>query len=442
MTSLKISPDQLQRIKQARIERGWAIDHPDWLIEASKILKPSTDWEKGEKLAVSIGSWKRFLNGKPIKTDVFKAFCQILDLQWRELIDSTVVQVNRSVMCDWGEAPDPSVLVGRVAEIATLQQWMNVDRVRLVSVLGVGGMGKTLLASKVAHNMAGDYHYIIWRSLSEAPPVDQFVSECIQFISTHRANGQSSAGSIAADKQAIVDLPATLGQKITRLIDLLQSSKCLIILDNVESILQSGAFTGNYQLQYKGYGELLRRVCETLHQSCLLLTSREQIRDLRRLQGSLSSARVMKLGGLNQEAVQILNTRGVFASAQEMDTLISKYHGNPLVLEMVSATIKDTFNNDIADFLKIPGLFGEVKDLVMSQSYRLSEVEKMVICWLAEYQKTATCHQIAANLPNASHVTIIEALDSLVDRSLVLRMEEGFILPEMVMEYVNELYLA
>lgn len=45
MSSLKADPAQLQRIKQARIARGWTIDNPQWLIEASKILEPSKDWD-------------------------------------------------------------------------------------------------------------------------------------------------------------------------------------------------------------------------------------------------------------------------------------------------------------------------------------------------------------------------------------------------------------
>lgn len=40
MSSLKASPEQLQRIQQARIDRPSSIDNPKWLLAASKILKP------------------------------------------------------------------------------------------------------------------------------------------------------------------------------------------------------------------------------------------------------------------------------------------------------------------------------------------------------------------------------------------------------------------
>ncbi len=422
MASLKISPDQLQRIKQARIERGWAIDRPEWLIEASKILKPTMNWERDEKLAVSIGSWKRFLHGKPIKPAAFKAFCQVLGLNWQEAVGSMPLTRAGTANYDWGEAPDPSIMVGRSVEVATLKQWIVCDRVRLVSILGVGGIGKTSLASKVAREIAGEFEYVIWRSLCEAPAVEQLVGELIQLFAATTA----------------IDLPVTLGQKITLLLDLFQASRCLVILDSVESILQSGSLTGTYHLHHHGYREFFRRIGTSVHQSCLLVTGREPVREMRRLQGPASLVRVMKLAGLQQEAAKILNVRGVFGSALELEALITKYHGNPLALEIVSTTIKDIFNNDIADFLQVPGVFGEIKDLLAAQSHRLSEVEKMMICWLANYPGPATCHKIAADLPGEAHGTIIEALDSLLDRSLIQSTEHGFILQNIVMEYVKD----
>jgi AAA ATPase domain len=441
MSSLKISPSQLQRIKQARIEYGWAIDRPEWLIEASKILKPTMNWEKDEKLAVSIGSWKRFLNGKPIKPTNFKAFCQVLGLNWQEVIDSFPQSRNKTTKYDWGEAADRSMLVGRASEIDTLKQWIAIDRVRLVSVLGVCGIGKTSLANILAREMAGEFSYVIWRSLHKSLSVEKLIDELVQFLTPCPAKYWSPAILTTSGTKEDIDISVNLSERITLLINLLRTSRCLIILDGVESILQSGSLAGNYHFQHDGYGELMRRIGESAHQSCLVVTGQEQVRELRRLQGTSSPVRVMKLTGLQQEAVKILNFRGVLGSKEEMDALISRYHGNPLALEIISATIKNTFNNDIADFLKVPIIFGEINDLLMIQSQRLSEIEKIVIRWLVNYGEPARCYEIATNLPSEAHGTIISALDSLLDRSFIRLTERGFTPHEMVVEYVNDQHL-
>jgi hypothetical protein len=288
MPNLKLDPAQIDRIKQLRIDRGWAIENPQWLIAASKILKPDyPDWDTAEKFAISIHPWKNFLDGKAIRAATFKAFCQILALDWQAVVAKTAGISTAN--CDWGEAPDTAMFVSRSIEITTLDRWIVTERTRLVTVLGIGGIGKTSLVTKLAQNIADRFEYVIWRSLREAPPVDRIIADCIKLFSQHQA----------------IDLPQTLGEQIALLIDRLRNARCLMILDNAEAILQSGALVGNYQPRSTGYGELFRRIGESPHQSCLVVTSREQFREIRRLQGESSPVRAMQLMGL-QDAAKIL----------------------------------------------------------------------------------------------------------------------------------------
>jgi hypothetical protein len=48
------------------------------------------------------------------------------------------------------------------------------------------------------------------------------------------------------------------------------------VLDNVESIFQSGARAGAYRDDFTAYEQLLCALAEHAHLSCLLLTSRER----------------------------------------------------------------------------------------------------------------------------------------------------------------------
>ncbi len=51
---------------------------------------------------------------------------------------------------DWGEALDTSFFYGRTVELATLEEWVDSDRCRVIALFGMGGMGKTALAVKLA----------------------------------------------------------------------------------------------------------------------------------------------------------------------------------------------------------------------------------------------------------------------------------------------------
>jgi transcriptional regulator with XRE-family HTH domain len=177
METLKASTPGLARIKQARKEKGWSVDNPKWLEAASRVL--GIDWDETGYLAegISEGTWKRFLAGKrPIKAEAFKAYSEILGLNWQEIVDRGLVQ-------DWGEAPESSVFYGRTGELATLTQWIVNDRCRLVTLLGIGGIGKTALAVKLGESLQQEFEYFIWRSLRYAPPVDELLAELIGVFS-------------------------------------------------------------------------------------------------------------------------------------------------------------------------------------------------------------------------------------------------------------------
>ncbi|MBI1882452.1 MAG: winged helix-turn-helix domain-containing protein, partial [Chloroflexi bacterium] len=72
---------------------------------------------------------------------------------------------------DWGEAPGVTAFYGREAELAQLEQWLTADRCRLVAILGMGGIGKTVLAARIVKRVSPQFDSVIWRSLLNAPPL-------------------------------------------------------------------------------------------------------------------------------------------------------------------------------------------------------------------------------------------------------------------------------
>lgn len=144
---------------------------------------------------------------------------------------------------DWGTAPDVSVFYGRQTELADLERWVVSDRCRLVAVLGMGGMGKTTLVTKLAQWIKNEFAYVLWRSLLNAPPLADILSDALKFLSD----------------QQMLDLPDDPGRQISQLITLLRERRCLLILDNAETILQPGGRAGHYRAGYDAYGQLLRQ---------------------------------------------------------------------------------------------------------------------------------------------------------------------------------------
>jgi predicted NACHT family NTPase len=90
MTTLKASEQGLARIKQARREKGWTIEDPRWLVQASQELEPNRTWTEDGLYAnnISLPTWRRFLAGRErIKANAFKSYCKVLGLNWEEIVD-------------------------------------------------------------------------------------------------------------------------------------------------------------------------------------------------------------------------------------------------------------------------------------------------------------------------------------------------------------------
>ncbi|BAY96080.1 WD-40 repeat-containing protein [Tolypothrix tenuis PCC 7101] len=326
---------------------------------------------------------------------------------------------------DWGEAIDVSIFYGRILEHVQLQQWIVQEKCRLVALLGMGGVGKTALSVKLAQQLQNDFNYVIWRSLRNAPPIMSLLKNIILFLS----------------QQQEVNIPETVEGHIACLMKYLRSQRCLIVLDNAESILEGGKASGCYRSGYEGYGQLLRRVGDERHQSCLIFTSREKPIGFTAREGGNLPVRSLQLTGLPlAEAQQILSIKGLVNATDERDSLIQRYTGNPLALKIVATTIQYLFDGNILQFLQqAPVVFGDIREILEQQFNRLSPHEKQVMYWLAVKREWVTITELQEDIvPRISKRELLEVLLSLQGRSLIEKHSGSYTQQPVVMEYVTD----
>src|SRR6266702_2021018 len=183
---------------------------------------------------------------------------------------------------EWGDALDVPSFYGREPELATLSRWMVQERCRVVSVVGLGGIGKSALVTSAMHQLADHFQVVIFRSLRDAPSCDALLEGCLQVLAP----------------QSLAQAPQSLERRLRLLLEELRSRRVLLVLDNLESLLSEGEVLGRLRPGFEAYGRLLRQVAQTAHQSCLLLTSREKPAELHALEGSRTPVRALRLAGL------------------------------------------------------------------------------------------------------------------------------------------------
>ncbi len=349
--------------------------------------------------------------------------------------DAAQARPDAGSRVDWGEAFDVPVFYNRQEETATLERWVVGERCRVVSVLGLGGIGKSALVISLMRQVAPHFEVVLWRSLRDAPPYEALLEDCLQVLAP----------------QPLADMPPSLEERQRMLLDYLRAKRALLVLDNLESLLEEGERAGpgpgRVRAGYEGYARLLRQVAQTEHQSCLLFTSREKPGELVHLEGGRAPVRSLRLSGLEREACEhLIDERDLVGSAGERARLIERYGGNPLAIKIVAQSIADLFGGEIAPFLAQNTIaFGSIAELLAEQFDRLSEIERTMLLWLAILREPVTLEELLAVLAAPpARMQVLEALEALRRRSLLERGKQprSFTLQSVVLEYATERFIA
>jgi hypothetical protein len=337
--------------------------------------------------------------------------------------NKTSVKAQNSKI-DWEAAADPSVFLGREEELTILKKWICEDSCRLVSVLGVSGIGKSLLCSKLAHEIAYKFDYVIWRSLRQAPPVNEFLADLIKFFS---------------------NTPVNQNNQISQLMQILRSQRCLIVIEDIQSILSTKELAGNYGSGYEGYGEFFQCITESKHQSCMVLTTWENPKEIAASEGKNRPVRSLRLSGLDMESgKQIFRDYGL-ENEDNWEDLIARYKGHPIALKLLANMIEEVFDGSVLEFSQNYTLFlGDLNNVLSQQFSRLSDLEMQIMFKLAIADQAMTISKLRTQIePQLSLETLLKNMESLARRSLIEKIKEKgetlFTLQPVIKKYASKL---
>jgi hypothetical protein len=334
-----------------------------------------THEELSERTRISLRTLAKVLDGRTgvdrqSLEAVFAAFdleLQRSDYQRPEADDAArerdVGGEPAAVVVDWGEAPDVSTFHGRERELTTLAGWLEGDRgCRLIALLGMGGVGKTSLVTKLLERLAAvdplgeaPFELLIWRSLRLAPDPGELAAHLV---------------SLLAPRQEPPPDP------LARLAELIRGRRCLLVLDNFETVL-AGHPAGRYRPGCEGYGELLRLFAGSGHRSCLILTSREKPLEPLAFDEGEGAVRLLSLAGCPVACLGLLERAGLTGREEQRRQLAERCGHSPLAVQLIAGAVRDLFDGDIGAFLaEETTLLGGLRALLDQQFARLSGVEE------------------------------------------------------------------
>jgi len=296
-------------------------------------------------------------------------------------------------------APKITYFCERETELQTLSYWITNQNVRLISILGLPGIGKTTLVKQFVDINLEYFDAVIWKSVKLFQSLDSIITE----IST-----------------AINSEPILADNKFTQLFNTLNQKKCLIILDDVQELFANGQFAGQYKSKYKDYQTLFAKMAEIENQSSLILISQEQCREMVSLDDDLYPVKCLELEGLKN--TDILRSQGL-KNEKLWSNLIDLYEGNPAYLKDIASLIKNVFLGNVSEFLNEDRLIitEDMKSGLTELFNKLSPIEKQIVLKFNQSAYPISIENLKQGL-ELSSMDAINGLQSLIRRYLIKKI--------------------
>jgi WD40 repeat protein/predicted transcriptional regulator len=305
----------------------------------------------------------------------------------------------------------------------------------------MGLMGKTSLSLQLIDHIKEHFDIIIWRTLKNRYSLTHLLTDCLKVIS----------------QQENIELINDSYQGISQLLDYCTESRCLIIIDNFESILEPEKHCGNYQDQYQDYGQLLERFVNNNRdmKSCLLLTSRESPNELTLYRENRYSNSFNIPPLKTAQVKKIFHDIGTFEGSEEdWNKLTNYYQGNPKALQWVAVNLRDLETTNLSDHVsqlddRSRDLYSDITELLEEQFKRLSktekkdsqEIETKVLYGLAIAREPITIKELNESILNISESKIANAISSLLGRCLIEKSQGKFTLQNVTLDYITQKFI-
>jgi hypothetical protein len=325
----------------------------------------------------------------------------------------------------WKAYPGAPSLYGRESELEIFQRWILEDHSRCISLVGPAGIGKTAIAAYLAQQLQGYFQTVLWYSLHNAPDLNQCLANMIK--------------DICCAPDTTTGPPTASDGLMTELLHLLTEQRCLIILDNAETVLSQEAYAEANRSEELSYLDCLARLNTTPHQSCVLVTNRQG--PVKRDPGRMDEPpiRTLEVGGLSSRSGQALvETHGAFwGKPEDWQHLVERCDGNPLALGIAGTVIQSRFGGELALFLeKWDFGFGGISGLLEQQFRELSNLDRHIMYRLAIERQPSTLEALASAMePPCTHQDIFLVLKGLHERALICKQATRFAQHPVVMEF-------
>ncbi len=237
-------------------------------------------------------------------------------------------------------------LIGRDDELALLEEAWKDPEIKVLSVVAVGGAGKTAL---VHHWMQG-FERDGWRAKGAA------VAFAWSFYSQGGGDDRQASGDAFIDAALRFfgehNPPKSARDRGLRLAELVRRRRTLLILDGLEPLQQPPSSIQAGKVKAPAVAVLVRSLASD-NPGLLVITSREGVADLASREGR--GARSHDLGQLGKAAgADLLRWLEVQGKTEELEALSAEVYGHAFTLTLLGTYLRDAHGGDVRAWKDLP----------------------------------------------------------------------------------------
>jgi len=372
---------------------------------------------QGAVAAIAPETWQRFIQGKPIYIKTFQVCCEALALPWKEVVgygdsEAELDQADESEAQELqAESEDDLTFVGRDTAIADLQR-LVAEKAQIITILGEGGIGKTVLAQQYFSQAGFETVLECWmaRETRNITSAEGVVLGWLQKYFKEEA-GRTFAASLELLRRHLQEESSPshpLG-------------KIGVLIDNLEPALDR---QGEILPAHRGYAALLEVLADPALNCVTLITSREPLRE------ATIAPQSYTLSGLDETAWrQFFGSRSLSTSSAALGEMHRAYSGNAKAMTILCSAISVDYGGDMEAFWRDHQAnllnTSDLEDLVSSHFHRLQQIYPeayTLLCRMGCYR-----FQDVATVPVEGLYCLLWDVPMLKHRSIVRFLRDLFL---------------
>jgi tetratricopeptide (TPR) repeat protein len=300
--------------------------------------------------------------------------------------------------------------VGRQKEINTIKKMINSEQDRIITITGAGGIGKTAIALKIAYSFLLDvnnpFEAIIWFTAKKDRLTEDGIVAVVPDIKDGKKLMSDIIRIINPDLMTEFEKASVPTESLQiYLEDVFSSNKCLLIIDNLETIIN--------------HNEIITFIKDVPRPSQVLITSRKGLGEIERRyplpdmneKDAITLFRLVAKERQRNDLLKLPNeTIGELASRVRYYPLLIKWSIGQVIL---GKSIAEAFSEILAGDSEIAKFtFNDVFSLLSNNAKRI--LYSMVI-----HGEEATSKTILQHLANITNDEFEDAIKELIVTSFV-----------------------